>query len=227
MREVDGRWATQSRSVIEQKKIHTAACRVETLGARSTDPPPYSYPLPYLPTTVKNTSARRGKRREQRSRAVRWTVESSGERAARVPGGVGRGSAGAGPSPAPAERHWAARVPAPAGEGTGWSEGAARNPPATSGCAAQRPVLPPRQHKGEHRHHGRPRLPPRQRWTGSSTMASMADGEVRHDLLLLDTLRRRTNKICRGNRRERCPRWRSTWVISPGRARRPSRGRPG
>ena len=36
-------------------------------------------------------------------------------------------------------------------------------------------------------------------------MASMADGEVRHDLLLLDTLRRRTNKIRRGNRRGRCP----------------------
>jgi len=215
--------------VIEQKKIHTAAGRVVTLGARSTDPPPYSYPLPYLPTTVKDTSARRGKRREQRSGAVRWTVESSGERAARVPGGVGRGSAGASPSPAPAEPHWVARVPAPAaevlsaarvqaaaGEGTGWSEGAARNPPATSGCAALRPVLPPRQHKGERGHHGRPRLPPRQRWTGSSTMASMADGEVRHDLLLLDTLRRRTNKICRGNRRGRCPRRRSTWVISPG-----------
>jgi len=50
----------------------------------------------------------------------------------------------------------------------------------------------------------------------SSTMASMADGEVRHDLLLLDTLRRRTNKIRRRNRRGRCPRRRSTWVISPG-----------
>jgi len=110
----------------------------------------------------------------------------------------------------------AVQVQATAGEGTGWSEGAARNPPATSGCAAQRPVLPPRQHKGERGHHGRPRLPPRQRWTGSSTMASMADGEVRHDMLLLDTLRWRTNKIRYGNRRGRCPRRRSTWVISPG-----------
>ena len=115
-------------------------------------------------------------------------------------------------------RSWpsAARVQAAAGEGTGWSEGAARNPPATSGCAAQRPVLPPRQHKGEREHHGRPRLPPRQRWTGSSMMASMADGEIRHDLLPLDTLRRHTNKIHRENRRGHCPRRRSTWVISPG-----------
>ena len=110
--------------MIEQKKIHTAACRVVTLGARSTDPPPDSYPFPYLPTTVKDTSARRGKRREQRSGAVRWTVESSGERAARVPGGVGRGSAGAGPSPAPAEPQWAVRVPAPVAEVSAGSGGA-------------------------------------------------------------------------------------------------------
>ena len=106
-----------------KQKRHTAAGRVVTLGARSTDPPPLSSSLS-AHHGERHHSARRGKRREQRSGAVRWTVESSGERAARVPGGVGRGSAGAGPSPAPAEPHWAARVPAPAAEVSAGSGGA-------------------------------------------------------------------------------------------------------